>query len=125
MEPKTGTIVHEHGTYYLEVEGKREELPVGPAMDQKQLQELVGHKVRAFYGEPTLVAITSTGDETRSDILRVVHILCYKPAFDIAQVLGQVVIPEREVGLVLNKMVSAGIISATTAKEIAPNAKIG
>jgi hypothetical protein len=56
--PETvGTVVLEGGKYFLEVAGKREELPAGLVAEEAQLKELVGQKVEVLYSEPTRFVI--------------------------------------------------------------------
>ncbi len=50
-ETRVGTVSFEEGKYFLEVEGKREELPVGIVAEAK-LKELVGREVEVLYTEP-------------------------------------------------------------------------
>jgi len=51
-ETRTGTVVFEEGKYFLEVEGRREELLAGLVADEEQLRKLVGEEVEVLYSEP-------------------------------------------------------------------------
>jgi hypothetical protein len=54
MEEKVvkGKVVHQEGKYFLEVAGKKEELPVGLFTDEGFLKDQVGQEVEVFYSTP-------------------------------------------------------------------------
>jgi hypothetical protein len=55
-EPKrriVGKVLLEGDKYFIDVAGRREELPPGVIGDEAELKELVGEQVEVFYSEPT------------------------------------------------------------------------
>jgi hypothetical protein len=44
-----GKVISEKGKYYLEVEGERQELPMGMGIDEAQLGELASQEVEVLY----------------------------------------------------------------------------
>jgi hypothetical protein len=74
-EIREGTIIFEEGKYLLEVEGKREELPVGVRLQERQLKKLVGQKVEVLYTEPKQFVVGLKA-------FRRPPILCYVPPVD-------------------------------------------
>ncbi len=47
-----GRVGHKEGKYFLEVAGKKEEMPVGLLTDEGFLKEVVGKEVEVFYSTP-------------------------------------------------------------------------
>lgn len=56
-ETRIGTVGFKEGKYFLEVAGRREELPVGIVAEEAQLKELVGQEVEVLYSEPRRVVV--------------------------------------------------------------------
>jgi len=75
--PRTGTVVFNEGTYFLETEGKLRAIPVAANLQTPQLKELVGKKVDILYSEPTrfVVGLVPAGATVRPP-----RIICYFPA---------------------------------------------
>jgi hypothetical protein len=71
-EMHVGTIAFEKGKFYLEVEGRREEVPPGAVADEAQFKELVGREVEVLYSEPRRVVVGLVARELHP-------ILCYVP----------------------------------------------
>jgi len=71
-QPKTGTVVHKEGTYFLEVEGKLHQIPVNPKTTPAKLKEMVGQKVEILYSEPKSFVVGLVWGR--------IPILCYFPA---------------------------------------------
>jgi hypothetical protein len=71
-ETRVGMVGYEEGKYFLEVEGEREDLPVGIVMEEAQLKELVGQKVDVLYSEPKRVVVGLV-------VEALPPILCYVP----------------------------------------------
>jgi len=69
-EARIGTVVFKEGKYFLEVEGRREELLVGLVADEAQLRKLVGQEVEVLYSEPRRVVVGLVARE-------IGPILCY------------------------------------------------
>ena len=51
-ETRRGIVAYEEGKYFLEVEGRREELPTRAVAEEARLKELVGQEVEVLYSEP-------------------------------------------------------------------------
>ncbi|MFC2172309.1 hypothetical protein ACFLU6_06715 [Acidobacteriota bacterium] len=51
-ERRIGKVVHEKGKYFVEVEGKREELAGGIIVEGRKIEDLVGQEVEVLYSEP-------------------------------------------------------------------------
>lgn len=69
-EIRMGTIRMEQGKFFLEVEGKQQELPPWIMADEKQLEGLVGKKVEVLYSEPVRQVVGLA-------VNRHVYIVCY------------------------------------------------
>jgi hypothetical protein len=95
-EIREGTVVYEEGKYLLEVEGKREELPVGVRLQEAQLKKLVGQKVEVLYTVPRQYVVGLKG-------FRRPPILCYVPPIDWQIDLGLIRGVESQVRLNLAK----------------------
>lgn len=103
----SGKVVHKEGKYFLEAEGKTEELSLAHA-SAAQLKELAGQTVDVIYSEPKPSVIGIGGKHC--------FILCYIPA----NPWGQVVIPEKElVQKLANKFLAEGLISKEIFDKIA------
>jgi hypothetical protein len=70
-------MVYKDGKYFVEMEGRDEELPVGVLVDEAQFKELVGQQVEVLYSEPTRFVV---GVVARVPRIRCYYILCYYPA---------------------------------------------
>jgi hypothetical protein len=73
-EIRKGVLGVERGEFFLEVEGRREELPVG-IQDEAQLHELVGETVEVLYSVPKPYVVGLVAKRVRC-----YYILCYYPA---------------------------------------------
>ena len=77
--PRTGTVVHKDGTFFLEAEGKLHAIPVGSDLKATHLKELVGKTVEVIRSEPISFAIGLVPQGAKAGI-RAPRILCYFPA---------------------------------------------
>jgi hypothetical protein len=66
-----GKIAFEKNRFFLEVEGKREEIPVA-AGDEGRLKEMVGQEVQVLYSEPKRAVVGLVGVER-------IPFFCYVP----------------------------------------------
>jgi hypothetical protein len=73
-ETRMGTVAFEEGKYFLEVEGRREELPIGLVAEEAQLKELVGQEVEVLYSEPRRIVVALVARER-------LRFTCYLPAW--------------------------------------------
>jgi len=71
-ETRVGTVGFEEGKYFLEVEGRREELLAGLVAQEAQLEKLVGQEVEVLYSEPRRLVVGLVARE-------IGPILCYIP----------------------------------------------
>jgi hypothetical protein len=71
-EKRTGILVFEEGKYFLEVEGRREEVPPEAVAQEARLKELVGQEVEVLYSEPKRAVVGLVARE-------LMPILCYIP----------------------------------------------
>jgi len=71
-ETRVGTVGFEEGKYFLEVEGRREELPTWAVAEEARLKELVGQEVEVIYSEPRRAVMGLVAKE-------LMPILCYIP----------------------------------------------
>jgi len=73
MEEKQGRgmVLFEEGKYFLEVAGRRQELPPG-FLAEEQLKELAGREVELLWSEPTRFVVGIRGR-------RLPPIVCYLP----------------------------------------------
>jgi hypothetical protein len=71
-EKRTGIVVFEEGKYFLEVEGRREEVPPEAVAQEARLKELVGQEVEVLYSEPKRAVVGLVAKEF-------MPILCYIP----------------------------------------------
>jgi hypothetical protein len=96
-----GTVLREEGCFFLEVEGKRHELPEGLLADRKHLEELIGQRVHIVIGDSPIIFID--------------HILCYVPADPWGWVVR--VDPAIRQGI-LDGFVKAGLLSQEKAEQV-------
>jgi len=75
-ETRTGKMAYRDGKYFVEMEGRDEELPVGVLADEAQFRELVGQQVEVLYSEPTRFVVGVVAKVPR---IRCYYILCYYP----------------------------------------------
>ena len=69
-KPMRGTLIREEDKFFVEVEGRRDELmPMASAAEEKKLTELVGKEVEFFLSEPRRYVVGIRGPELRRVIL--------------------------------------------------------
>ena len=95
------TVVREGECFFLEVAGKRHELPAGLLVDNKHLADLVGKRVNVVMGDSPIIFID--------------HILCYVPADPWGWVVR--VDPKIRKGI-LEGFVQAGLLSQEKADQV-------
>jgi hypothetical protein len=69
---RMGIVMFDEGKYFLEVEGRREELPLETVVEEEQLKKLVGQEVEVFFSEPRPAVVGIKAKE-------LMPILCYIP----------------------------------------------
>ncbi len=75
-ETRIGKMVYREGKYFVEMEGRDEELPVGILADEAQFKELMGQQVEVLYSEPVRFVV---GVKAKVPRVRCYYILCYYP----------------------------------------------
>lgn len=58
-----GKIILEEGKYFLDIDGKKQELPAG-TIDEAKLKELAGKEVEIIYSEPQSFVVGIKADKT-------------------------------------------------------------
>ncbi len=87
----SGRIVEERGAYFLQVRGRKLEIPVGPLAPKADVAKLAGGEVNvAIAGKPrtSVVAIGTWPTPEQPRVRRIVRILCYIPAPDLRKRLA-------------------------------------
>lgn len=69
---RMGTVIFEKGKYFLELEDRREELPVETVLVEDQLKKLVGQEVDVLFSEPRPAVVGLKAKD-------LMPILCYIP----------------------------------------------
>jgi hypothetical protein len=114
-ERKAKGIIKKVGEkYILEVEERKIEIPVGPAMSEAEVKRFIGKEVTAFFSATRPKDVVAIGTwPTPEKPAKFVCVLCYVPPPDIVRRIEPRV---REV--VIREMVNEKIISPALARNL-------
>ena len=115
QQPQKGKLIVEHGRFFLEAGGMRQELPAELLTDKEQLEKSAGRELEIIYSEPQRFVVGLKPAEPLAG--RPWTILCYVPLPDWFRQLSVVIQPEAR-QMLAKQLLDSGVITQNVYEQL-------